>query len=190
MPQPFAEHERVAAQDDGDVVIPPAIRPPFVVIEPELALEVLVDTLGAPALLGDAHELLAARLSVHSRERVVRRSDFAVRPFDEQPMQPAVGVARVHLDHGEARKLITFDIAFSRAATRLSNRPTRFDASRVAMTTSRQLIPSRPASSASSRRRAALSRASTTGHDRRKFDSNTRRSSVRPRRRTITRAAR
>jgi hypothetical protein len=62
MPQPLAEDERVAAEDDGDVVIPAAKRPRFVVVEPELALEVLVDPLGAPALFGDPHELLAARL--------------------------------------------------------------------------------------------------------------------------------
>src|SRR5271166_4694337 len=60
MPQTLAGHERIAAEDDGDVVMPTAEGPSLIVVEPELSLEVFVDALGAPALLGDPHELLSA----------------------------------------------------------------------------------------------------------------------------------
>src|SRR5437868_8584911 len=101
MPQPFAEYERVAAEDDGDVVIPAAEGPSFVMIEPELTLEVLVYALGAPTFFGDPHELFAAGRLAQSRERVVRRRLLCVGPFDQEPVETAVGVARMHLEHRE-----------------------------------------------------------------------------------------
>src|SRR6202044_1028300 len=73
MPQALAEDERVAAEDDGNVMIPAAEGPPFVVIQPQLAFEVLVHSLGAPAFLRDPHELLSTRRLAHPRDRVVRR---------------------------------------------------------------------------------------------------------------------
>jgi acyl-CoA thioesterase FadM len=42
MPQALA-HERIAAEDDGDVVSPAAEGAPLVAVEPELSLEVFVD---------------------------------------------------------------------------------------------------------------------------------------------------
>src|ERR1700685_4606246 len=103
MPQALAEDERIAAKDDGDVVMPSAEGPPFVVIQSELSLEVLIHALGAPALLGDPDELFAAVRFAHPRERVVRRRVLALGPLDQEPMGTAVGVASVHLDHGESR---------------------------------------------------------------------------------------
>src|ERR1700679_2738201 len=103
MPQALAEDERVAAENDGDVVIPAAEGSAFVVIQPQLALEILVHALGAPAFFGDPNELLSTRRLAHPRERVVRRRLLSVGPFDQEPVQAAVGVARVHLEHRESR---------------------------------------------------------------------------------------
>src|SRR5580693_5563033 len=73
MPQALAEDERVAAEDDGDMVIPAAEGSAFVMIQPKLALEILVHALGAPAFLRGPHEQLSTRRLAHPRERVVRR---------------------------------------------------------------------------------------------------------------------
>src|ERR1700722_7390750 len=103
MPQPLAEDERVAAENDGDMMIPAAEGTSFVVIQPEFALEVLVHALGAPAFFRDPYELLSARRLAHPRERVVRRGLLPVGPLDQEPVKAAVGVARVHLEHREPR---------------------------------------------------------------------------------------
>ena len=91
MPQALAEDERIAAENDGDMVMPATKGAPFVVIEPELALEVFVHALGAPAFLRDAYEMLSARRPAHARERVVRRRLFVVRPLDQQPVMACRG---------------------------------------------------------------------------------------------------
>src|SRR5580658_6282187 len=104
MPQAFAEDEGIAAEDDGDVVMPAAEGTAFVVIQSKLALEILIHALGAPAFLGDPDELLAARRFAHPRERVVRRGLLALGPLDQEPVLTAVDVASVHLDHGESRQ--------------------------------------------------------------------------------------
>src|ERR1019366_7878496 len=103
MPQALAGNERIAAEDDGDVVMPAAKGAPLVVVEAELTLEVFVDALGAPAFLGDPHELLSTGLLAQPRERVVGGGLLAVRPFDQKPVVTAISVACVDLEHGEAR---------------------------------------------------------------------------------------
>src|SRR6202050_2632726 len=103
MPQSFAEDERVAAEDNGDVVIPAAEGAALEVVESELAFEVFIDALGAPSFLGDPNELLATRGFAQPRERVVRRRFLVVRPFDQEPVLTAIGVSSVHLDHRESR---------------------------------------------------------------------------------------
>src|SRR5580658_8484961 len=103
MPQPFAEDERVAAQDYGDVVVPATEGATLEVIESELALEVFVYALGAPSFLRDSDELLAARHLFQPCERVVCRRLLAVGPLDEEPVVVAVFVAGVDLDHRKSR---------------------------------------------------------------------------------------
>src|SRR5271155_4019781 len=71
MPQALAGHERIAAEDDGDVVMPSTEGASLVVVEAELSLEVFVDALGAPAFLGDPHELLPTGGLAQPCERVV-----------------------------------------------------------------------------------------------------------------------
>src|SRR5580692_1166886 len=103
MPQALAGHERIAAEDDGDVVMPTAEGASLVVVEPQLSLEVLVDALGAPAFLGDPHELLSTGRLAQPRQGVVGRRFLAVRPLDEQPVVTAIGIAGVDLEHRETR---------------------------------------------------------------------------------------
>jgi hypothetical protein len=50
----FGHEECVRAEDGGDVVVPAGEAPSLEVIEPQLALELLVDLLGAVALLEKA----------------------------------------------------------------------------------------------------------------------------------------
>src|SRR5580700_3582403 len=103
MPQSFAEDERVAAEDDGDVMMPAAEGAALEVIQAKLAFEIFIDALGTPSFLGDPNELVAAWRLAHARERVVRRRLLVLRPLDEEPMLTTVGVARIHLDHRESR---------------------------------------------------------------------------------------
>ena len=58
MPHALGDEERVAAQSDGDVVVPALEAAAFVVVEAEFALQVLVAAFDAPALHGDADEFL------------------------------------------------------------------------------------------------------------------------------------
>lgn len=58
MPHTFSDDERVAAKDDGDVVVPAGESSALIVIETELTLEVLVNAFGAPALHDETYELL------------------------------------------------------------------------------------------------------------------------------------
>src|SRR5579863_3287324 len=80
MPQSLAGHKRIAAEDDGDVVMPAAEGASLVVVEPEFPLEVFVYALGAPAFLGDPHELLSTGRFAQPGERVVGGGFLAVRP--------------------------------------------------------------------------------------------------------------
>src|SRR5258706_11761162 len=50
MPRPFGDNERVAAQDDRDMMMPARKRTPFEVVETQLTLELFVGVLGSPAL--------------------------------------------------------------------------------------------------------------------------------------------
>ena len=73
MPRTFSDDERVAAQDDRDVMMPTGEPSAFVVIEAEFTLEVLVGALGAPALHDQSYELLARHLVRERAEEVIRR---------------------------------------------------------------------------------------------------------------------
>lgn len=95
-PHPFSNDERVAAQDDGDVMVPARERAAFEVVEPELALELLIRALGAPSFLDDANDLLLAHAAGHRREDELRRLILAIGPLDHEPHRLAVtGVGTV-----------------------------------------------------------------------------------------------
>ena len=85
MPRAFSDDERVAAQDDRDVVMPSREASALEVVEPELALEIFVSAFGSPALHNDADEPLSADAGGQRREEVVGRLVFAIAPFDQQP---------------------------------------------------------------------------------------------------------
>jgi hypothetical protein len=57
-PHAFGDDERVTAKRYRDVMVSTRKATALVVIEPELSLQVLVNTLGSPALHDEANELL------------------------------------------------------------------------------------------------------------------------------------
>ena len=60
----FGNDESKTRKGNGHVMVPTAKASPFEVVETQLALEVLVCTLGSPALLDDSHGLLARKTAV------------------------------------------------------------------------------------------------------------------------------
>lgn len=76
-PHAFRDEERVAAEDNGDVVVPAGESTPLVVVETELALEILVDPLGPPALLD------AALFTAYVRRLQVSLSRALHQSFDD-----------------------------------------------------------------------------------------------------------
>ena len=58
----------------------------FVVIKPDLLLELLIVPLDAPAQLGKIHEPAEADVRRQRREPVFGRLGFALWPFDQQPL--------------------------------------------------------------------------------------------------------
>src|SRR5258708_38159415 len=67
------------------MVVPAAEAAPLEVVEPKLALHLLVDGLGPPAFLERAHDLLGRHRARQRRERVLRRLLLTFGPLDEQP---------------------------------------------------------------------------------------------------------
>lgn len=87
----FCDHEGVPTQDDRNVMMPAWERATFKVIEAELALEILVHSLGTPALLDVADDLLVAHASREGGEEEFGRLLFALRPFGHEPKRFALG---------------------------------------------------------------------------------------------------
>src|SRR3989442_7870429 len=73
----FSDHEGVTAEDDRDVVVPALKRAAFEVVEPELALEIFVHSLGAPALLDDSNDFFFRHPSAQRGEDELGRLLFA-----------------------------------------------------------------------------------------------------------------
>src|SRR6266702_7692273 len=90
-PHAFSDDEREAAEHDGDVVMPAGKAPSFVMVEAELAFQVLVDALRAIAFFHQANQFLLAYSRRQRRKRVLGRLALVVRPFDEEPQVFAVG---------------------------------------------------------------------------------------------------
>src|SRR6266436_1605008 len=78
----------------------------FVVVKPELAFEIFVGTLGAPALLDDSHDVLLTHSPRKRRDHEVGRFGFSLRPFDQKPERLPIRrrgpVVLRHLDATEA----------------------------------------------------------------------------------------
>ena len=73
MPRAFGDDERVAAEDNGDVVMPAGKRASLEVVEAEFALEFLVGVLGSPASLESTNDALLAHASGQAGERELGR---------------------------------------------------------------------------------------------------------------------
>lgn len=99
-PHTFADDERIAAQDDRDVVIPAWKGAPFVGVEPELAFELLVGAFGTPSLLDRTSDVLLAHPSRERRERELRRTTPSFGPLDDEPHGlPILGGRAVIVSH-------------------------------------------------------------------------------------------
>ena len=85
MPHTFGDDERVAAEDDRDVMMPAGKPTAFVVVEAELVVEILVRAFDPPALHHTAHQLFLRRTTRQRAEETVRGGVLVVTPFDQQP---------------------------------------------------------------------------------------------------------
>ncbi|HWU89015.1 MAG TPA: hypothetical protein VN253_17235 [Kofleriaceae bacterium] len=83
-PRSFGDEEGEVAKGDGDVVRPALEAALLVVIEAEFALEVLVDSFGAPVFLEELNQL-DERHPLVGREMEVLRSRFTVAPLADEP---------------------------------------------------------------------------------------------------------
>ncbi|MBN2559519.1 MAG: hypothetical protein JXQ75_01125 [Phycisphaerae bacterium] len=85
----LGDDEGEASQGNGDVVVPSAEATPLEMIEAELALEVFVHPFGSPALVDDAHGLLAgeatSRRVRQPEDMILGRCGLTTFPFHEQP---------------------------------------------------------------------------------------------------------
>ena len=82
MPRAFSDNERIAAEDNRDVMMPSRERAPLEMVQPEFSFEFLVRLLRAPALFEDANNLLlahAARKRCQSEFRGFQRINW---PFN------------------------------------------------------------------------------------------------------------
>src|SRR5512147_1277095 len=89
---PLGHDEGVAAQHDGNVMMPALKASAFEVVEPQLPFHFLVRFLGSVALLEQTDDPLLRHLAVHTQRRQgeVRGRLLAVAPLDDQPLRLAV----------------------------------------------------------------------------------------------------
>src|SRR5262245_6866132 len=81
MPHAFGNNERVAAEDDGYVMMPSGKRAPFEVVETELSFELFVGALRAPPLLEQTDDLLPAHATRQRRQGEFGRLRLAFGPL-------------------------------------------------------------------------------------------------------------
>src|SRR6266568_9341656 len=100
-PHAFSDDERVAAEGDGDVVVPAREASSFEVVEPELALQIFVNTLSAPSLHDEPDELSLGDALGQGREKVVGGLFLTIAPLDEEPLDVALGIVAGRRDSPE-----------------------------------------------------------------------------------------
>src|SRR5580658_11132056 len=86
----LCDHEGVATERQGHVMLPSSPGTALEVIESQLPLQVLIDALGAPPLLENADHLLGAELPRDVYEREVRGLRLALGPLDDQVLLDSV----------------------------------------------------------------------------------------------------
>lgn len=90
--RPFGHEEGIAGEDAADVVLPADVRAPLEVVQSQLALEVLVHALGAPALLDASDELFSGHRLREGREDVVLDGTIAIGLLHHEPLRLAARV--------------------------------------------------------------------------------------------------
>ena len=85
MPHTLGDNEGVAADGDGDVMMPAREASPLEVVEAKLPLHLLVDLLGAIAFLEETDDLLLAHRTTQRRERELGRRLLSFGPLDNEP---------------------------------------------------------------------------------------------------------
>lgn len=84
--QAFGHQETVGCGAQCGMVMKATPASALVVTETEVLLQVLIVTLYAPALIGDANEFVDADVFGQCRQDVLARLFVASRPLDEQPL--------------------------------------------------------------------------------------------------------
>ena len=113
MPHTLDNDEGVAAQGDGDVMIPPWERAALEMVEAELSLELLVDHLGSPPLLDDPDDLLLGHAAWERRESEFRWLCFTVEPLHDEPegfllLRLSLAMNRFDATEAESRRELSF----------------------------------------------------------------------------------
>src|SRR5262245_4666236 len=90
MPRAFGDDERVAAENDRDVMMPARIPSALVVIQPEFTLEVFIGALRSPALHDSSDDLLLGHAPRKRTEEVVGGLVLPVAPLDQEPERLAL----------------------------------------------------------------------------------------------------
>ena len=85
MPHSFSNDERIAAEDNSDVMMPSRERASLEMVESEFSLEFLVGLFGAPALLEDTNDLLLAHATRQRRQSKFGRLRLTARPLRDKP---------------------------------------------------------------------------------------------------------
>jgi len=80
----FSDDERVAAEGNGDVVVPALEASSLEVVEAQLALQVFIDTLSAPALHDQPDELSLGDVLGQGGEEIVGGFVLAVAPLESE----------------------------------------------------------------------------------------------------------
>src|SRR5258705_5458247 len=84
MPRTLRDNEGVAADGDGDVMMPADETPSFEVVEAKLALHLFVHSFSAITFFEESHDLLLAHRARQRRERKLDRPIAGL--FDQQPL--------------------------------------------------------------------------------------------------------
>src|SRR5580658_11246361 len=135
----LSDEKGVAGEDTADVVLPAGVGATLEVIEAQLALEIFVCALGAPALLDSSGELLARHRLRQSREDVMGDGAAALLFVNEQPLFFAASVLVGHRadskrrEAGAERALAPFSPGDLPVAVLANDCGSRLDAHRVGL---------------------------------------------------------
>ena len=93
---PFQQQERISQTNQSDMVVPTRPASTFVMIQPELFLQLLVVLLHAPAQLRQTGQPLQRRLNGQVGKPVLGGRCFILGPLDQNPNLFQLGVVVEH----------------------------------------------------------------------------------------------